>query len=100
MGIKPAAILKSPLAGSIIRQSGTQSEAGEVLRDLKSLTGFNPLEVEEAILFADEAEVLRVTNVRRKLATRNRMKHLGLAMHNVHDVYDMFPHPSGFRSIH
>ena len=95
VGCKPAEILKSPMTAALVQRAGCQDGFAELTQIFKDKTGLNAAEIEELIVFADSAEVARIQKARTLSAAWQRLKLIGIAMHNFHDVYNAFPQHSG-----
>ncbi len=95
IGCKPAEILRSRMTTALVQYSGCQDSFGELVQIFNDKTGLNLADVEEVIAFADVAEVTRIQNARRLKAAWQRLKLIGIAMHNFHDAFNALPQHSG-----
>jgi len=95
VGCKPAEILRSRMTTALVQYSGCQDSFGELVQIFNDKTGLNLADVEEVIAFADVAEVARIQKARRLKAAWQRLKLIGLAMHNFHDTFNALPQHSG-----
>ena len=98
--IQPSRFLKSKYLQMLIEAASGQQEVDSILAPLSKELGLDPRTVQEAAILFDRETIDRTLNpakgsVASLVQLRNNVKMFGLAMHNMHDVYNKFPDDDG-----
>lgn len=98
--MQPARVIKARKLRSLIDSLEGQDVLDEIFQKTLAESGFSPDQVEEIGIFLDKKTFLEIAAAAEKQADTtnqiNSLRQLGLAMHNFHDTYNMFPDDDGY----
>ncbi len=98
--IQPSRFLKSKYMQMMVEAASGQQDLDEAMVTATKQIGMDPRTIQEAAVLFDRETIDRTLNplgtpAAAEVQLKNNLKMCGLAMHNMHDVYNSFPDDDG-----
>ncbi len=101
--VRPSRILESRVVATIVKSLDEEERLAEAMKNAEQSMGIDPREIEEMTVLLDRKTIFSLAGLPVSDAPdafdatglKNQLKQVGLAMHNIHDVYNHFPDHDG-----
>lgn len=98
--IQPSRVLKAKYVQMMVEAASGQQDLDEAMATATKQLGMDPRTISEAAVLFDRETIDRTlspmgTQAGAAVQLKNNLKQFGLAMHNMHDVYNRFPDDDG-----
>lgn len=101
--VRPARILESKVVATVVKSLDEEARLADAMKNAELSMGIDPREIEEMAVLLDRKTIFSLAGLPVSDAPdafdatglKNQLKLVGLAMHNIHDVYNHFPDHDG-----